>query len=202
MMTAVKTNSQETSYTLLQRALDCGDSEAWEHLVEHYRRFIYYVLYNLNVAQSDVDDITQQVLICLAKDLPGYDRSKSRFRTWLSAVIRNTAVSHFRKQKSQQRRVEGLRDQMSFDNLNQSTEVDAYIEKEWASYIATQAMNRVKKVFQGQAIDVFQLSLDGLGASEIAEKTGLTISTVYTLKKRVKKRLYLEILDLTSDLEP
>ena len=38
--------------------------------------------------------------------------------------------------------------------------------------------------------------------TEISEKTGLTISSVYTLKKRVKKRLYLEIRALCSELEP
>lgn len=193
---------QNTCYTLLHRALDVGDEEAWSHLVEHYRRFIYYILHGLNVSQSDIEDICQQVLISLMRDLPKYDATRARFRTWLSAVIRNTAISHFRKQGRHQKRVDGLRSELLIENQCQANEVDAYIEREWATYIATQAMARVRDVFQGQAIVVFELGLDGLAAAEIAEKTGLTVSTVYTLRKRVKKRLYLEILQLTEDLEP
>ena len=60
----------------------------------------------------------------------------------------------------------------------------------------------VKEVFQGQAIEVFELGLDGRSAAEIAESTGLSVASVYTLRKRVKKRLYLEIRALVAELEP
>ena len=65
-----------------------------------------------------------------------------------------------------------------------------------------QAMTRVRSVFRGQAVRVFELSLDGLPAAVIAERTGLSVSSVYTLRKRVKKRLYLEIRALVAELEP
>lgn len=194
--------NQNTSYTLLHRALDAGDEDAWKRLVAHYRRFIFYVLHGLRVSSADIEDISQQVLIALLRDLPNYDRTQSRFRTWLSAIIRNIAVSHFRKQTSQQRRVDGLREELLCEGEKSTSEIDDYIQKEWAAYIASQAMSQVKKVFQGQAITVFEMGLDGCSAAEIAEKTGLTVSSVYTLRKRVKKRLYLEILELTADLEP
>ncbi|MEX0321557.1 MAG: RNA polymerase sigma factor [Puniceicoccaceae bacterium] len=197
----MESSHHETSYTLLQRAIDLEDKEAWEYLVEHYRRFIYFVLHGLNVAQSDVDDICQQVLISLARDLQRYDRSVSKFRTWLSTMIRNVAVDHFRKQASQKRRIEGLRESAIFEDNSKITDIDHYIEKEWANYIVSQAMERVGKQFKGKAMDVFNLCLEGLDSSTIAERTGLTISSVYTLRKRVKRALYLEVQELTQDLE-
>lgn len=195
-------SNDKTCYTLLQRAVDVGDNEAWSELVEHYRRFIYYVLHRLNVAPDDIEDISQQVLISLTRDLPKYDRSKSRFRAWLSTIIRNNAITHFRQQTSQQRRIDGLKQITLLEDQNKSAEVDELIEKEWAAYIVSQAMARVKKLFKGQAVRAFELSLEGLSSAEIAEKTGLTIASVYTLRKRVKKRLYYETMQLTSDLEP
>lgn len=81
-------------------------------------------------------------------------------------------------------------------------EIDALIEEEWTTYIANLAMERVRATFQGQAVKVFELGLDGLSAEQIAEQTDLTVQSVYTLRKRVKKRLYLEIRALTADLEP
>ncbi|MDZ8117824.1 RNA polymerase sigma factor [Pontiella agarivorans] len=192
-------NGQNTSYTLIHRARDLGDEEAWERLVEHYRRFIYFILHKLNVADSDVDDLCQQVLMKLLNDLAEFDREKGRFRPWLSAKIRDAAFGHFRRVGSYQRRLDGLRAETELQV--QPAEVDAIIEKEWATYITRQAMDRVRAVFQGQAIHVFELGMTGLSAREIAEKTGLTVSSVYTLRKRVKNRLYLEVLDLTADLE-
>lgn len=192
----------KTRYTLLNRALDTGDEDAWEQLVEHYRRFIYYILNQLQVNPSDIDDICQQVLVSLTKDLNKFDPEKGKFRSWLSTVIRNTAISHFRKQSRHNHKLEGLRHETLDENLKHSSAIDELIEREWTTYIATQAMERVKDGFEGKAIEVFELSLDGMSAAEIAEKTDLTISSVYTLKKRVKKRLCMEILDLTSELEP
>ncbi len=194
--------SQNTSHTLLRRALDVGDEEAWEQLVTHYRRFIFYVLNELGAAPADIEDICQQVLVALLRDLRNYDRTKGRFRTWLSAIIRNTAISHFRKQDSRRRRLDSLRQQTVLDSLERNSGIDAYIEREWTTYIATQAMARVRDVFQGKAVEVFELGLDGVAAADVAERTHLTVATVYTLRKRVKKRLCQEILELVAELEP
>lgn len=194
--------SQQTRQTLLRRAFDVGDQEAWAEFVAHYRKFIFYVLNGLSVSIDDAEDISQKVLIALTRDLPNYDSSKSRFRTWLSSMIRNIAVTHLRQKKSEQNRVEKLGESTAIENFWYSSGVDEFIEKEWATYIASQAMERVRKGFKGQAVEAFELTLDGNSAEEVAELTGLTVSSVYTLCKRVKKRLYLEIMELTSNLEP
>lgn len=178
-----------------------GDDAAWTELVEHYKRFIYHVLHRLKVSPDDIDDISQQVLIGLTRDLPKYNRDKARFRNWLSTVIRNAAFSHFRQQKSQHRRIEGLKSSLQDEDQHAAAEIDQLIDEEWAIYISSQAMDRVRAVFKGQAIHIFELSLQGLSAAEIAHQTNVTVATVYTLRKRVKKRLYFETLQLTQDLE-
>ncbi|VGO11744.1 hypothetical protein PDESU_00290 [Pontiella desulfatans] len=192
----------QTRYTLLQRACDLHDEQAWEEFVGHYRRFIFYILNELGVAACDIEDVAQQVLLSLTKDLPGYDRARARFRTWLSTVIRNAAFAHFRKQKNRQARISVFGEEQSLEAMAQPSEIDQRIEQEWAAYVANLAMERVKGVFQGQAIEVFELGLDGLPTADIAEKTGLSTASVYTLRKRVKKRLYLEIRALVAELEP
>jgi RNA polymerase sigma-70 factor (ECF subfamily) len=84
---------------------------------------------------------------------------------------------------------------------SQPAEINVQIEKEWATYIGTLAMKRMHNVFQGQAVEVFELGLDGMSAADIAERTGLSVSSVYTLRKRVKARLYREIRALAAELE-
>lgn len=192
----------DTSYTLLHRACDLHDEQAWEKLVEHYRRFIFYILQQMGVGDADIEDVSQQVLFSLTKDLCSYDQSRARFRTWLSTVIRNAALMHFRKQKTRQNYIRIFGEEQTLVRLENPSAVDQRIEQEWAAYVSGLAMERVREVFIGQAMEVFELSLDGLSAAEIAEKTGLSVSSVYTLRKRVKRRLYLEIRGLVAELEP
>ncbi|MDF7809164.1 sigma-70 family RNA polymerase sigma factor [Pontiellaceae bacterium B12219] len=196
------TEPNQTRYTLLQRACDLHDEQAWEEFVSHYRRFIFYILRELGVADRDIEDLAQQVLLHLTKDLSSYDQSRARFRTWLSMVIRNAALVHFRQQKSRKERIHIFGEEQNIDYMDQSTDIELRIEQEWAAYVANIAMSRVREVFKGQAIEVFELGLDGRSAAEIAAKTGLSVASVYTLKKRVKKRLYLEIRALVTELEP
>ena len=192
----------QTRYTLLQRACDLHDEQAWEELVGHYRRFIFHILQEMGVAAGDIEDVAQQVFLSLTKDLSSYDQSRARFRTWLSAVVRNAALVYFRKRKSSQERIRIFGEEQNMESLSQPSEIDQRIEQEWSAYVANLAMMRVRDVFQGQAIEVFELGLDGLSIADIAEKTGLTIASVYTLRKRVKKRLYLEIRAIDAELEP
>ena len=192
----------QTRYTLLQRACDLHDEQAWEEFVGHYRRFIFYILKEIGVAEGDIEDVAQQVLLSLTKDLSSYDSSRARFRTWLSSVIRNAALVHFRKQKISQARIRILGEEQNMESMIQPSDIDRRIEKEWAAYVANIAMKRVREVFRGRAVEVFELGLDELSAAEIAAKTGLSVSSVYTLRKRVKKRLYLEIRALVAELEP
>lgn len=195
-------NLNQTSYTLLQRACDLHDEAAWVEFADHYLRFIYYILNQMGVGAADVEDVAQQILIMLTRDLGNYDRSKARFRTWLSAVIRNAALVYFRKEKSQQKRIRVFGEERRVESMDQPSEIDQRIEAEWEEYVAELAMERVRGVFKGQAMTVFELGMEGLSAAEVADQTGLSVASVYTLRKRVKKRLYLEIRALVAELEP
>ena len=194
--------TQHTSYTLLQRAHDTDDDEAWDRFVVHYRRFIIYILREIGVSDNDLDDLTQQILIGLTRNLPKYDRTRSSFRTWLGTVVRNAATSHFRKLQCRPVDAYDMGDELPFRGvLQQPAEIEQLIENEWATYIASQAMAQVREAFKGQAIEAFEMGLDGRSAAEIAEVTGLSVASVYTLRKRVKKRLFIEVRALTAELE-
>ncbi|MGJ8725771.1 MAG: RNA polymerase sigma factor [Roseibacillus sp.] len=191
----------QTHHSLLKRATDLDDGKAWEQFVQQYRRFILCVLNQLGVPRDDLEDLSQQILIALTRDLPRYDRDRARFRTWLSTIVRNKANSYFRKRYSLKRCLDRVSNEQGEQDELKAPDIDKVIEREWAAYVGSLAMERVRASFEGQAIAVFELGLDGHSAAQIAEKTKLTVATVYTLKKRVKKRLYLEIRNLTSELE-
>lgn len=197
-------SSPATRHTLIQRACDPTDERAWGEFVEGYRAFIFHVLHKVGVDHDDVEDLTQQILVDLTSDLHGYDRGRGKFRTWLSVVIRHRAMAYLQRQCYRSGRLKVLTElqDTEWDSSQQVTELDAQIQREWAAHVAGLAMDRVRPAFQGQAMEAFELYLDGLSANEISERTGLTISSVYTLRKRVKKRLYQAIRAVTGELEP
>ncbi len=195
---------EATMHTLIRRACDPRDEAAWRDFVEKYHRFISYILLEMNVHADEVEDLSQQILFTLTRDLQGYDPGKGRFRSWLSAVIRNAARAHLSKQRYRTRRMRDYvedREASWFNRMN-SSEIDRMIEDEWAGYVGQLAMERVREAFRGNAVEAYELFLDGHSAAEIADRTKLTVSSVYTLRKRVKRRLYLEIRAITAELEP
>lgn len=195
-------SSTRTNHTLIQRATDLNDHEAWREFSAYYRRFILYILHQLRVAPDDIEDVTQMVLMKLMKHISSYDRELARFRTWLSKLIYNEAYSNFRKRGVEQKHFEKLEDTAWETKFSNNAQIESQIEKEWALYITSQAMENVRKVFKGQAVRAFELGLEGHSAEDIAQKTELSVASVYTLRKRVKKRLFLEVRALTADLEP
>ncbi len=192
-------NTYVTSHTLLSRALDNKDPHAWEQFVERYRKYIFKLLNNLGV-KNDIEDIAQEVILVLWKKLETYDRNQSKFRTWMAGVVRLTAINIIRKRARKEKLIsndtEGI-----IDSFPEETSYMEYAEKEWKTFLVNKAMNNIRDEFRGKAIEVFELSLTGAGTDEIAKKLDLTTSTVYTLKKRVKKRLMQEVYFLQNDMD-
>jgi RNA polymerase sigma factor (sigma-70 family) len=191
-----------TRHSLIHRACNLRDESAWLEFDRIYRRFILFVLGSIGIERDDLEDLTQQVMLALTRDLPGYNREKAKFRTWLSAVIRHAAGAHLRRKRTDPASSgtpapEPLLAAWQED----ASDLDQRIEAEWSTYVSNLAMDRVRGHFLGKAIEVFELGLDGVPQEEICRRTGLTPSSAYTLRKRVKKRLILEIRSLVNELE-
>jgi len=190
---------ENTRYTLIEKAVNLDDEEAWSELYSHYMTFVFHILREQGVGDALLDDVCQQVFIALTKSISSFDRSQGRFRSWFSSVVRNTSYRHFKRQK-----VVRKYDQKSYELAEQEVEhsdIDAYIEKEWEKYLKSLALERVAKAHRGKAYEVFRLGLEGKSAHEIAEEVGIKVDSVYTLRKRVRLTLTSEFESIRADLE-
>jgi RNA polymerase sigma-70 factor (ECF subfamily) len=191
----------QTRLTLIQRAQNPNDEMAWNEFVEVYKNYIYVVIRQMGIKDKDCEDILQQVLIKLWKKLPDfeYGKNKSKFRTWLGVITHSTTVDFFRKQSSQNRRLEdATREQVAHLNTIDKPEIEEMAEREWRLYITNLAMANIEQFFSGKAIDVFKMSMKGQSNEKISSDLEIKIDTVYILKNRVKKRLTDEIKQLKS----
>src|SRR6266849_3626698 len=81
----------ETSLGLLNRLRSTPDAESWRRLVDLYTPLIQGWLRRLAVPPSDADDLTQEVMTVLVRELPQFKHNQQRgaFRNWLRTVTVN-----------------------------------------------------------------------------------------------------------------
>ena len=189
-----------TRQTLLLRARNRHDKDAWGEFTEVYRPFIYYVLKCMEVHQNDIDDLHQDILIRLWKKLPSYDPAKGKFRSWLSFVVRNIVLNSFQKNSTRLEKMAQLSKHYQNDPAAQN-EIDKMIEHEWKMHLSKLAMETIHSLFSGKAVEAFELSLQGLDNNSIAQQLGLSADSVKVLKSRVKSRYMAEVKRLINNFE-
>ena len=199
--TMEKYTTFHTSNTLIRRAVDLDDDEAWDLLHRYYDKFIKYILHQLRIPACDIDDLSQQIYVRLTKYLKSYKPENGLFRNWLATTTKNEAYNYFNKKKKLSERQEAFEYEAQF-GLGNGNDVEAFIDEEWKKYLAKMALELVKKKFKGKAIDVFEMDLAGKSADEISAKLGIPSTTIYTYRKRVKKSLLYELQALSANLEP
>ena len=69
-----------------------GSRSAAERLVEQYYDEIYRFAYRQLGNKEDAMDLTQNIFLAAFRALPGYDRKKASFRTWLYRIAANKAI--------------------------------------------------------------------------------------------------------------
>jgi RNA polymerase sigma-70 factor (ECF subfamily) len=191
----------KTRKTLIQRAKNPSDEEAWHEFVSFYKMFIYYLLHRMNVTIEDMDDLVQEILVTLWRKLNYYKSEEAKFRTWLSTVIRNTTLTFLKRQGAYKAKKDKLQYDIKLSGTFSEPEMDRIVEREWKNYITNLAMQRLKKVFAGNALAAFQSGIDGLSAEKAAQNLGISVDSIYTLRGRVKKRFIREIKFLMNELE-
>lgn len=189
-----------TKQTLLQRAKNQDDQQAWKEFVEYYRSFILMITRKMNLAENEQQDLTQEVLLKLWQSLEGYSAEKAKFRTWLAGVIRNTVLM-FYKSDGRRRKREEKAGFYQFLEEGDETELESVIETEWKTHITSLAMENIQKIFSGKAVEAFRMTLQEVPADEICQKLDIQKDSLYTLRNRVKLRFVEEVRHLSRELQ-
>lgn len=97
----------ETSPEALAKLAANGDRQAFADLIDLQYDFIFRVAYKWLGDQGDAEDITQTVVIKLAKAVRQFD-GRSKFSSWLYRVTLNVVRDHQRQSMRRGRNVEAL----------------------------------------------------------------------------------------------
>lgn len=92
-------NDQKTEARLVQKCL-CNDINAFNDLIERYKRPVFSLIYRMVQNPSDAEDLAQEVFIKVFRNLSSYD-SQYAFHTWLFKITHNATIDFLRKNKPQ-----------------------------------------------------------------------------------------------------
>jgi RNA polymerase sigma-70 factor (ECF subfamily) len=191
-----------TSVTLLGRLRqDPTDQAAWDEFVERYGRHIYRWCRDWKLQDADAEDVTQEILVKLARKLRdfAYDPSRS-FRGWLKTVAHHA----WRDFVDDHRRAQAVAGDRQLQELIQTLEAREdlvqKLEEAFDHELLEAAKVRVRLRVAPHTWEAFRLvALEGLPAAEVAARVGLQVAMVYVAKSKVQKMLQEEIRNLEGD---
>ena len=197
-------NANTTRHTLLQRLQLSHDERAWDEFSGIYGGYIRAILRGYGFSPDDSDDLLQEVMIKVWKALPGYTYGKRncKFRTWLGTVIRNAAINHRRQKMNRDRRNTIAIEEMCVKlELKSDAEIEEITLREWKLHVYKMAWGNVADSLSDTMRAVFEESQKEDDNAVLAQKFGVTESSIRVYKMRVRKVLIREIARLDADLD-
>ena len=194
------TDPYKTRESLIERIQNENTTaSSWEDFSDAYRRFIYIALRNNGLNHHDCEEVVQRVMIKVWEKIARfkYNPGRGKFRYWLYRVSRNEMIDFVRSQQAYEKRNAAL---LELEPEIEESELRKAVDGEWRNYIANMAWNNIEKEFTDNVRECFLLMADDVPVGDIAQKFGISESSVYVYKKRVQDRLFAEINRLENDL--
>jgi RNA polymerase sigma factor (sigma-70 family) len=188
-----------TRITLLGRLRrDPTNQAAWAEFVDQYGPKIYAWCRKWSLQEADAQDVTQNVLLKLARKMGEfvYDPSRS-FRAWLKTLTYH-AWSDFldsRRRPGQGSGDSGVAEILL--SVEAREDLVRQLEEEFDRELLNEAMLRVRLRVAPQTWQAFTLTaLEGLPGAEAAKRIPMQVAQVFVAKRRVQKMLREEVARL------
>jgi RNA polymerase sigma-70 factor (ECF subfamily) len=192
----------ETSASLLERLRRQPDAASWRRLVELYTPLLRgWLLRNL-VGPDDIDDLVQEVMEVLVRELPRfeYDRQRGSFRGWLRTITVNRLRMFWRSRQARPGAPGGSDLVRKLDELEDPhSSLSRLWDREHDRHVAHRLLESIEPEFEPLTWRAFRrLTLDGATPQAVAAELGMSLNAVYLSKYRVLQRLRQEMQGLTD----
>jgi RNA polymerase sigma-70 factor, ECF subfamily len=192
----------DTSVSLLERLCLHPDDQSWHRFVDLYSPLIRGWLRRYSVTKEDAEDLTQEVMAVVVRELGNFQHSTQRgaFRSWLRTVTVNQLrvlwrTQHGRAAASGDSDIARMLDQLA----DPSSSLSQLWDQQHDQHVARRLMELIQPHFEPTTWQAFQrVALEGRKAAMVAEELGLSINAVLLAKSRVLSRLRQELRGLTD----
>ena len=170
------------------RRVQAGDTEAFEPLVEKYKRKVFRLAYQVLRDQEEALDVAQEAFVKAFRALPAF-KGDSAFYTWLFRITMNVALDR-KRQRATRAKALGAEDvpPEEWERTAMSTDPDP---EDVATGVETR--ERIRKgldsLSEHHRTIVILSDIEGLQYREIAEVLGIPMGTVMSRLHHARKRL-------------
>jgi RNA polymerase sigma-70 factor (ECF subfamily) len=189
---------ENTRASLLLRARQ-GEESAWRRLVDLYQPLIRAWLLRQQVRPQEADDLTQDVLAVLVRQLPRFEHAgrPGAFRAWLRTVTVNRARLFWRAGSG---RAEGG-GLVVLQRIEELADPDSPLSRLWDEehdeHVLRRLLGLMEQEFEPATLRAFRrLTFDGASGQQVADELGMSVAAVYGAKSRVLQRLRQEAQEL------
>ncbi len=192
-----------TRRTLLSRLKDWDDQEAWREFFDLYWRLIYSVARRAGLGEAEAQDVVQETLVVVAKQMPGfrYDPARGSFKGWLHTVIRGRLSRHWRKSSPPLAGLNFPDDPAeSIAEIEAPPEFETIWQSEWDQNLIAAALRRVQAKVSPRQYLLFSLAtLKEVPTNVIKERYEASRTQIYLAKLRVGRLFKSELARLQRE---
>jgi RNA polymerase sigma-70 factor (ECF subfamily) len=181
----------ETNHSLLVRA-GAGDEPSWQRFVALYQPMIRGWLARFSVSPQEAEDLTQDVLVVLVRELKRFTPSgrPGAFRGWLRTITANRAREFWRAGKARAKAVGGPLVDMAEQLEDPASALSAQWDAEHDAHVLRRLLALMEQEFEEQTVRAFRrVAFDEARPGDVAEELGISVASVYAAKSRVLQRL-------------
>ncbi|HUG90080.1 MAG TPA: RNA polymerase sigma factor [Planctomycetaceae bacterium] len=183
----------DTSLSLLDRARSADDGDSWRQLAAVYVPVLHAWLRRYDIQAADADDLVQDVLLILARELPQFEHNgrPGAFRGWLRMILVHRLRDFWRRRQYRPVASGGSDFLRQLDQLEDPhSQLSEQWNREHDRHLLRQLLEQIEPRFQESTRVVFRrLAIDGIEPGQVAEDLGLTLNAVLIAKSRVLKEL-------------
>jgi RNA polymerase sigma-70 factor (ECF subfamily) len=182
----------ETSHSLIDQLSNELDGESWPRLVELYSPLLRGWLDRYGVQAADADDLIQDVLMVVMRELPGFrhNQQPGAFRSWLRRIVVNRLRNFWRSSgrgvgnggSHALRRLDELEDETGHLSRIWDREHDRHLARKLLELIETRFSDKTRAAFR-------RLVLDGADPRQVASELDMSLNALFTAKSRVLREL-------------
>jgi len=179
-----------TRHSLVERLTDLGDQRKWQEFFETYWRLIYGVARKGGLTDAEAQDVVQETVITVAKNITKYEREAGSFKGWLLHITRWRIADQFRKRapaaKARTTRDDSRRATATIDRVPDGFDLDAAWEEEWQRNVLAAALERVKRKIDAKHYQIFDcLIMKQWSVAKVATELRVSTAQVYLVRHRV-----------------
>jgi len=171
----------DDDFSLVKRFID-GDESTFRLLVQRHQEKIRNIIYLILSDSEVVDDIAQEVMITIYKNLKNF-RFESQFTTWLYRITVNKCKDYLRKKNVRK----------IFVPIKEASEIFEFASSTEVNDISKIVMDAISKLPIKLRVPLLLKDIEGFSYQEIAQtmncEMGTVKSRIYRAREGLKKIL-------------